>query len=74
MKREDEKKELARALPFWESGTLFEKVLFERKDNGIDSLRSKPFVIVHLENGVKVKQESFPDRDEAMKAFGGGAA
>jgi len=73
MKRQDEKKELKRD-SWWERGTLFEKVLFERKDDGSDSLATKPFIIFHLENGEKVKQESFGDKGAAERAFGGGAA
>jgi len=67
MRRQDEKHELKRD-SWWEDHVLFEKVLLERKDS------KKPFVIVHLEAGEKVKQESFGVRDAAEKAFGGGAA
>lgn len=65
MKREDEKKELRRD-SWWEDHVVFEKVLFERSDE------KKPFVIFHLQNGDKVKQEVFGDKDAATAAFGGG--
>jgi len=67
MKRQDEKRELKRDTWF-EDRTLFEKVLFERKDT------KKPFVVAHLEAGEVVRKEFFADETAAQKTFGGGAA
>jgi len=70
MKRKDVKRVLKRD-QWMKDGKVFEKVLFERENDGSNPFTAKPFTIVHLESGDKVMQERFGDEAAAMKAFGG---